>query len=141
MSNKRIPACAGYLTDNAVPHLADAISDALRTPDRISPSELINKAFATARSNLRSERLQAILGQCGYCGDDRTQETFVAAVKLCHEALETAFQAPMVWDRRKSARTRRNALSIIAANHIRAWMVDRGMDPHEVYRPVDGGEK
>ncbi len=135
MASERIPACASYLVSNAAPHVAEVIRR-LRQESRQNWQSLLDQAFESSRATLCPERIQAILQGC--C-DHWTQEAYVSAVRLHNEAIAAAVQDRAVWDRRRTARTRRRLLVRLADDHIRRWCADRGMDPLEAARLRDGG--
>ena len=121
---ERIPACASYLAGKAALHLADAISTAMQNSDRVFPPSLVNEAFESARESLCPKRLRAIMGTTG---DNWTREAYASAIKLSNESLVSAFGDRALWDRRRTARTRRRLLAKLADDHIRRWCADRGM--------------
>lgn len=135
MASERILACAYYLVDNAAPNVAEVIRR-LRQESRQNWQSFLDEAFESSRESLCPRRIQAILGQAG---DDWTREAYVSAVKLHNEALATAVKDRAVWDRRRTARTRRRLLASLADDHILRWMKDRGMDPLEAARLRDKG--
>jgi len=103
VASERIPACASYLVSNAAPHVAEVIRR-LRQESRQNWQSLLDQAFESSRATLCPERIRAILQGC--C-DHWTQEAYVSAVRLHDEALATAVKDRAVWDRRRTARTRR----------------------------------
>jgi hypothetical protein len=135
VASERIPACASYLVDNAAPHVAEVIRR-IRQESRQNWQSLLDQAFESSRATLCPERIRAILQGC--C-DHWTQEAYVSAVRLHNEAIASAVQERSVWDRRRTARTRRRLLVRLADDHIRLWCADRGMDPLEAARLRDGG--
>ena len=137
MASERIPACASYLVSNAVPHVAEVIRR-LRQESRQNWQSLLDQAFESSRATLCPERIRAILQGC--C-DHWTQEAYASPVRLHNEAIATAVQDRAVWDRRRSARTRRDLLHSLAHDHIRRWAKNRGMDLGEVLRLRDEGGK
>jgi|GEM_PF-3468823 len=135
MASERIPACAYYLVDNAAPHIAEVVQRS-RNESRQDWDSLLDRALKSSRASLCPKRIRAILGQVV---DDWTQEAYVSAVRLHNEAIASAVQDRRIWDRRRSARTRRNILHSSAISHIWRWADDRGMDLGEVLRLWDGG--
>ncbi len=138
MASERIPACAYYLVDNAAPHVA-ALIPKLRLETRQNWDSFLAQAYDSCRASLSPRRIRAIMGQLP---DNWTQEAYVSAVRLHNEAIAIAVQDRRIWDRRRSARTRRNILHSGAISHIWKWAETRGMDLAEVLRLRDeGGEK
>jgi hypothetical protein len=115
MACERIPAAALYIAHNAAPNLADAVTKSVQSPDRRFPPSIIDDAFASARKSLSLQRLLTIIGRIG---DDWTREAFVAAINLSNEALLSALRDRAIWDRRRTAKTRRDLLYNLVHNNI-----------------------
>jgi hypothetical protein len=135
MSAERIPACAGHLAALATPHLAEVVETALREPGQ-DLSALLDLARQNAAAKLRGKALRSIMGPV----DDMAQEAFETAAQLCNDALTEAMKDPGVWDKRRTAKTRRDLLLNLTESHIFGWMRDRGMNPVEVARLQEKGE-
>jgi hypothetical protein len=127
MSNERIPICAVYLTDNAAPHVTRLIERLPHAP-RENWERLLEQSFHDSSATLCPRRIQAILG---HVGDPWTREAYSAAVDLCNRAIAAAVQNRRIWDRRRTARTRRELMVKLANDHIKKWCDDRGISLEE----------
>jgi len=132
---ERIPACACHLAALAAPPLAEVVRKVLREPGQ-NLSALIDRAQQDALAKLRGKDLRAIMGPV----DDMAQEAFETATRLCNDALLEAVKHQGVWDRRRTAKNRRDLLLNLAESHISDWMRDRGMNPVEAARLREKGE-
>ena len=113
MAGERIPALAGYLVLNAVPHLAQVVETALQEPGQ-DLEVLLDRAIENASAKLCGTTLASILGS----RDAMAEEAFLSASQLCTDALLEAMGDPRVWDRRRTAKTCGALLSQLAGGTL-----------------------
>jgi hypothetical protein len=133
VASERIPACAAYLVDNAVPNVAEVVRR-IRGASSRDWDVLFDRALESSRASLCPIRIRSILRPFG---DGLTEEAFASAVRLHNEAITSAVKDRRIWDRRTTPQTWRGILRFVAIDHIWNWAQGRGMDLNEVFRLLE----